>query len=115
MHHCTLCEPKISIMWKTSDHGEKWSDIWNSRVVHEYIQGTFWGHSWPRTFNFLALLDSVSRAYSMGVCPSSVRPSVVRRPPVASIISEVIAWIPFKFYFVASPGPYAQTLFLIFF
>ncbi len=42
---------------------------------------------------FLALLDSVSRAYSMGLCASSV----VRPSSVAWIISEVTAWIAFKF------------------
>ncbi len=49
----------------------------------------------------LALLDYVSRAHEIEIRPSSVvRPSVVRpsvRPSVASIISEVIAWITFKF------------------
>ncbi len=40
---------------------------------------------------FLALLDSVSRVYSMGLL------SIVCRPSVASIISVVIAWISFKF------------------
>ncbi len=54
--------------------------------------------------HFLALLDYVSRAHEIKIRPSSVvrrlssvvrRPSV--RPSVASIISEVIAWISFKF------------------
>ncbi len=54
--------------------------------------------------SFLALLDYVSRAHEIKIRPSSVvcrpssvvcRPSV--RPSVASIISEVIAWISFKF------------------
>ena len=40
---------------------------------------------------FLALLDYVSRAHKIQICPSSVRPTV------ASIISEVIAWMSFKF------------------
>ncbi len=40
----------------------------------------------------LALLDYVSRAHEM-----EIRPSSVVRPSVASIISEVIAWISFKF------------------
>ena len=44
--------------------------------------------------SFLALLDSVSRAHGMGLL-SVVRLSV--RPSVASIISEVIAWITLKF------------------
>ncbi len=49
--------------------------------------------------DILALLDYVSRAHEIDheIRPSSVRPSVVR-PSVASIISEVIAWISFKFY-----------------
>ncbi len=48
------------------------------------------------TFPFLALLDYVSRAHEIKIRSSSVvRPSV--RPSVASIISEVIAWISFKF------------------
>ncbi len=61
-------------------------------------------------FKFLALLDYmyVSRAHEIDM--SSVRPSV-RRPPVASIISEVIVWIYFLILVVASPGPYAQTFF----
>ena len=43
---------------------------------------------------FLALLDRVSRSYSMGRCSSSVaRPSVVR----GAIISEHIGQISFKF------------------
>ncbi len=47
---------------------------------------------------FLALLDYVSRAHEIEIRPSSVvRPSV--RPSVASIFSEVTAWIPFKFQF----------------
>ncbi len=49
-------------------------------------------------FLLLALLDYVSRAHEIENPPSSVvRPSVVR-PSVASIISEVIAWISFKFW-----------------
>ncbi len=51
---------------------------------------------------FLDLLDSVSRSHEIELRPSSVvrpsvRPSSVVRPSVASIISEVIAWISFKF------------------
>ena len=42
-------------------------------------------------FRFLALLDYVSRAHDIEIRPSSVRPSV------ASIISEAMAWISFKF------------------
>ena len=42
-------------------------------------------------FSFLALLDHVSRAHEIEIRPSSVHPSM------ASIISEVIAWISFKF------------------
>ena len=45
---------------------------------------------------FLALLDYVSRVHEIEIRSSSVRPSV-RRPSVASIISEVIAWTSFKF------------------
>ncbi len=41
---------------------------------------------------FLALLDYVSRAHEI-----EIRLSSVVRPSVASIISEVIAWISFKF------------------
>ena len=42
---------------------------------------------------------SVSRAHEIEI-----------RPSVASIISEPIAWITFKFWFVLSlAGPYAQT------
>ncbi len=41
---------------------------------------------------FLAVLDYVSRAHEIEICPS-----YVVRPSVASIISEVIAWISFKF------------------
>ncbi len=51
-------------------------------------------------FCFLALLDYVSRAHEIKIRPSSVvcRTSyVIRRPSVASIISEVTAWIAFKF------------------
>ncbi len=40
---------------------------------------------------FLALLENVSRAHEIELRPS------VRRPSVASIISEVTAWIDFKF------------------
>ncbi len=54
----------------------------------------------------LALLDYVSRAHEIE--SSVVRPSV-RRQSVASITSEVIAWIAV----VASPGPYAQTCFFL--
>ncbi len=42
---------------------------------------------------FLALLDYVSRAHEIKIRPSYV----IRRPSVASIISEVTAWIAFKF------------------
>ncbi len=47
---------------------------------------------------YLALLDYVSRAHEIEIRPSSVvrRPSSVR-PSVVSIISEVTAWISFKF------------------
>ncbi len=38
-----------------------------------------------------------------------------RRPSVASIISEAIVWISFKFLVVASPGSYAQTFFFLIF
>ena len=48
---------------------------------------------------FLALLDCVSRAYSMGLCPSVVRPSVVRQ-----IISEDIGHIAFKFQLLLALG-----------
>ncbi len=41
---------------------------------------------------FLALLDYVSRAHEI-----EIRQSFVRRPSVASIISEVIVRISFKF------------------
>ncbi len=41
---------------------------------------------------FLALLDYVSRAHEIEIRPS------YRRPSVASIISEVTAWIAFKFH-----------------
>ncbi len=50
---------------------------------------------------FLALLDYVSRAHEIEIRPLSVVRLSVRRPSVhpsvASIISEVIAWISFKF------------------
>ncbi len=48
---------------------------------------------------FLALLDYVSRAHEIAICPSSVvRPSSVRRPSVrVAIISELNARISFKF------------------
>ncbi len=46
------------------------------------------------SFRFLALLDYVSRAHEIEIRMSSV----VRRPSVASIISEVTAWIAFKFH-----------------
>ena len=44
----------------------------------------------------LALLDHVSRAHGMGVFVR--RLSSVVRPSVATIISEPIPWIPFKFW-----------------
>ncbi len=52
--------------------------------------------------SFLALLDYVSRAHEIAICPSSVgpsvRPSVVRRPSVrVTIISELNVRISFKF------------------
>ena len=54
-------------------------------------------HNAFETLAFLALLDYVSRALEIEIRPSSVvrRPSVC--PSVASIISDVIAWISFKF------------------
>ncbi len=46
------------------------------------------------SYNFLALLDYVSRAHGIAICPSSV----VRRPSVrVAIISELNARISFKF------------------
>ncbi len=49
-------------------------------------------------FRFLALLDYVSRAHEIEIRPSSVLlQSSIVRPYVASIISEVIVWISFKF------------------
>ncbi len=51
---------------------------------------------WWALYKFLALLDYVSKVHEIEIRPSSVGPSV-RRPSVASIISEVIAWISFKF------------------
>ncbi len=45
-----------------------------------------------RAKQFLALLDYVSGDHEI-----KIRPSSVVRPSVASIISEVIAWISFKF------------------
>ncbi len=42
---------------------------------------------------FLALLDYVSRAHEIAICASSVLPSSVR----VAIISELNAWISFKF------------------
>ncbi len=41
-----------------------------------------------------------------------VRRPCVRRPSVASIISEVYCMDFFQILVVASPGPYAQTFFL---
>ena len=34
-------KPKTSIMWKTSDHRAKRSEIWDSRTVYQHIWGTF--------------------------------------------------------------------------
>ena len=55
-------------------------------------------------FIFLALLDYVSRAHGMGSVSFARRPSSVVRPSVASIISETIAWNPFKFWLVLPLG-----------
>ncbi len=71
-------------------HGEGW----------EYIQVISVAESLETTRltrvegkdTFLALLDYVSRAHEI-----KIRPASVVRPSVASIISEVIAWISFKF------------------
>ncbi len=52
-----------------------------------------YGSGYRDTDKFLALLDYVSIAHEI-----EIRPSSVRRPYVASIISEVIAWISFKFW-----------------
>ncbi len=51
------------------------------------------------THTFLALLDYVSRAHEIEICPSSVvRPSSVGRPSVrVAIISELNAWTSYKF------------------
>ncbi len=51
----------------------------------------------PSGIFLLALLDYVSRAHEIEIRPSSVRRPSVVRPSVASIISEVIVWISFKF------------------
>ncbi len=55
----------------------------------------------------LALLDYVSRAHEIEIRPSSVRPSV------ASIISEVTAWIALKFWLWLPLG-HMPRLFFIF-
>ncbi len=57
---------------------------------------------------FLALLDYVSRAHEIEIRPSSVSPSV------ASIISEITAWISFKFKLWLPLGHMPRRLFVFF-
>ncbi len=57
----------------------------------------------PYARAFLALLDYANRADEIGVSAVVCRPSVVC-PSEASIISEPIAWISFKFYFLGCSG-----------
>ncbi len=67
-----------------------------------------------RLWIFLALLDYVSGTHEIEIRPSYVvRPSV--RPSVASIISEVTAWIAFKFHMWLPLGHMPRRFFQIFF
>ncbi len=63
-----------------------------------------------RILDFLALLDYVSRAHEI-----KIRPSSVRRPSVASIISEVTAWIAFKFQLWLRLGHMPRRFFFLIF
>ncbi len=91
----------------------------NKYIVVIIIRAATFLLFWTRTdhfdmtlLQFLALLDYVSRAHEIAICPSSVirpsvRPSSVRRPSVrpsvrrpsvrVAIISELNARISFKF------------------
>ena len=55
---------------------------------------------------FLALLDYISRAHEIEICPSSVRPSVCGIDYLWSYCMDF-----FQILVVASPGPYARTFF----
>ncbi len=101
------CTWNIVVSGKTRDcnyhdyleNGSPHRGIWESEELYMYYN-TYWHVplTWYYSKSFLALLDYVSTAHEIEIRPSSVSPSV------ASIISEPIAWISFKFWLLLPLG-----------
>ncbi len=86
---------------------------WINTHVWGKVLTTVFPHHFLLFFRFLALLDYVSRAHEIEIHPSSIRPSV--RPSVRGIdYLWSYCMDCFQISVVASPRPYAQTIFSFF-